>query len=72
MELLVSSFLGTKSNSTPPTPATPRPGLEPGNGGPKETPKPKGLSMEELDALRTSDYRAYEQYIKTHEIEVDL
>ena len=68
MELLVSSFLGTQSVTEPPKP-TPKPGLETGQGGPKETPKPKSLSMDDLEALRKSDYKAYEAYIKTHPIE---
>jgi hypothetical protein len=67
MDLLVSAFL-QKNPSAPTTPATPKPGLETGTGGPKEAPKPKTITPEELGALRTSDTRAYEQYIKTHDI----
>jgi hypothetical protein len=70
MELLVSAFL-QKSPAESPRP-TPKTGLETGSGGPRNEPKPKGLSSEELEALRKNDYRAYEKYIKTHPIEIDL
>jgi len=69
MELLIDAFL--QKNPEAPKTVTPRPGLEPGSGGPKESPKPAGLTMEQLAALRSSDPRAYEQYIKTHDIEID-
>jgi hypothetical protein len=71
MDVLVDAFL-QKSGAAPAPKTTPKPGLEPGNGGPKETPKPKGLTMEQLSALRKSDPKAYEKYIKTHTIEVDF
>jgi hypothetical protein len=71
MELLVDAFLS--KNVTPPAPApTPRPGLETGQGGPRETPTPTvGLTMAELAALRKTDPKAYEKYIKTHDIAID-
>jgi hypothetical protein len=71
MSLLVDAFLH-KNPATPSTPVTPKPGLEPGSGGPRQNPKPETLSSEQLTALRTSDPKAYEQYLKTHEINVEV
>jgi hypothetical protein len=70
MDVLVAAFL-QKNPSPPPTP-TPTPALLTGNSGPRITEKPKTLTGEELQALRTSDYKAYEQYIKTHPINVEV
>lgn len=71
LDVLVDAFL--QKNVTPPAPVvTPKPGLEPGGGGPRETPKPKGLSTDELRALRTSNPKAYQDYIKTHDIDIDF
>jgi hypothetical protein len=71
MELLVDAFL-QKNGDAPAPVVTPKPGLEPGSGGPRTTEKPKALTSEELSALRTSDYKAYERYIKTHDVTVEL
>ena len=70
MDVLVNSFLQTQGSAPAPV-VTPRPALETGNGGPRETPKPAGLTMEQLGALRKADSKAYEQYIKTHDITID-
>lgn len=66
-DVLVSAFLGTL---TPNPKLTPKPGLETGNGGLKEPPKPKGISGDELSALRRNNPREYEKYIKSHPIDV--
>lgn len=71
MDVLVNSFLQTQGPAPAPT-VTPKPGLEPGNGGPRTPEKPKTLSGDELAALRKSDQKAYEQYIKTHDIDIDF
>ena len=71
MDVLASAFLQTQGLSAAPTPTPHKPGLETGQGGPRETPKPIGLTMEQLAALRKSDPKAYEKYIKTHEITID-
>ncbi len=71
MDVLVNSFLQTQGSAPAPK-VTPRPGLETGQGGPRTTEKPKGLSMDELKALRTSDPKKYQDYLKTHEVEVDF
>jgi hypothetical protein len=70
MDVLVNSFLQTQGTAPEPK-VTPKPGLEPGSGGPRTTPKPAGLTMEQLAALRKSDTKAYEQYLKTHDITID-
>lgn len=70
MDVLTNSFLQTQGSAPAPR-VTPKPGLETGNGGPKDAPKPKGLSSAELGALRTSDPKAYQDYLKTHEITLE-
>jgi hypothetical protein len=77
-DVLVKAFFGDLGTSPAPSPTPPapapesRPGLEPGNGGPRTPDAPKTLSAEELEILRKSDYKAYEAYIKTHEIKVEI
>ena len=71
MDVLANAFLQTQGLSAAPKPTPHKPGLETGGGGPRETPKPIGLTMEQLGALRNSDPKAYEKYIKTHEITID-
>ena len=72
METLVAAFQ-TKVSTPPanPNPPTPEPGLESGNGGPREPSKPKTKSATELKMLRKTDYLAYQEYIKTHPIDID-
>ncbi|HEY1757951.1 MAG TPA: hypothetical protein VGG72_21455 [Bryobacteraceae bacterium] len=70
MDVLVNSFLQTQGTAPAPT-VTPKPGLESGNGGPRTPEKPKNLSGDELAALRKTDQKAYEQYLKTHDITID-
>jgi len=66
LETLVSAFL-FESSSLPSAPRpTPKPGLLPGNGGPRGSDKPKLLSGEELKTLRQTDTNAYREYVKTH------
>lgn len=71
MQVLVDAFLHKIGVAPPPPPLTPKPGLEKGSGGPKESEKPAVLSGEELKALRVSDEKAYMEYIKTHDIPID-
>lgn len=69
VETLVSAFLFESSSTPSATPApTPQPGLLPGNGGPRESDKPKLLSGDELKQLRQTDEKAYKEYIRTHDI----
>jgi len=70
MDVLVNSFLNI-SGSAPAPKTTPKPGLETGQGGPRTVSKPTGLTMDQLAALRKSDQKAYEKYIKTHDITID-
>jgi len=70
MDVLVDAFLG-KQGSPPPKP-TPKPGLEPGSGGPRTPEKPKTLSTEELSKLRQNDPKAYQDYLKKHPIDLDV
>ena len=71
MDVLVAAFLNKAgSPAAPRTP--PKPGLEPGNGGPRTTETPKTLTSEQLTAIRTTDPKAYQDYLKTHEINVDV
>lgn len=67
MDLLISAFL-QKNPSAPARPATPKPGLEPGNGGPRTPDKPQLLSSTDLKTLRETDEKAYLAYIRTHDI----
>jgi len=70
MDVLIAAFL--QKNGTPQPPrTTPRPGLETGTGGPKTPDKPKTLDADELKMLRKADEKAYVQYIRTHDIDVD-
>jgi hypothetical protein len=48
--------------------------FETGNGGPKETPKPKSdkISIEEARTLRKTDYGKYTEYLRAGKIENDL
>ena len=63
----------TPMTTTPQTPAPEpmAPGLESGNGGPRTPDQPKQLSADELKTLRESDERAYNEYVRTHNIDVD-
>lgn len=70
MDILVGAFLQSQGSAPAPI-TTPRPGLETSSGGPKETPKPTGLTMEELRSLRMSSPKEYEKYIRTHDIQID-
>jgi hypothetical protein len=59
-------------NGTTPAPVTPpKPGLEPGNSGPRTPDKPNVLTPEQLAQLRKTDEKAYVAYIKTHDVELD-
>jgi len=71
MDVLVASFLQKQGGAPPAPKTTPKPGLEPGNGGPRTPERPKQLSATELAALRTSDEKAYMEYVKTHDVNVD-
>jgi hypothetical protein len=71
MDLIVGSFLQTQGTAPAPK-VTPKQGLEPANGGPRTTETPKGLSTDELRALRTSDPKGYQDYLKTHVISIDI
>jgi hypothetical protein len=70
MDILVDAFL-QRSAPAPAPATTPRPGLEPGNGGPRTPEKPQTLSAEQLKLLRTSDPKEYEKYLKTHDIDIE-
>lgn len=67
MEVLISAFLGEAAPAPAPR-TTPKPGLEPGNGGPRTPDKPKLITSSELQALRKSDEKEYMKYIRTHDI----
>ena len=70
MELLVDAF--NSKNGVAPAPVTPpKPGLEPGNSGPRTPDKPNVLTPEQLAQLRKTDEKAYVAYIKTHDVELD-
>ena len=64
MEVLISAFLGEAAPAPAPR-TTPKPGLEPGNGGPRTPDKPKLITSSELQALRKSDEKEYMKYIRT-------
>jgi hypothetical protein len=72
MEVLVDAFLGKQSATPEPPKPTPKPGLELGNGGPRTPETPKTLSTEALATLRQSDPKAFQDYLKTHPIELDI
>jgi len=71
MDVLVGAFL-QKNGSAPAPTTTPKPGLEPGSGGPRQAPKPTSLTADQLAALRTSDYKAYVEYITKHPIDLEI
>ena len=70
MDVLVGAFLQSQGPAPAPV-TTPRPGLEPGNGGPRIPEKPQQISAVDLAALRKSDEKAYMDYVRTHTIDVD-
>ena len=69
MELLVDAFNSKNGAPAPVTP--PKPGLEPGNSGPRTPDKPNVLTPEQLAQLRKTDEKAYVAYVKTHDVELD-
>ena len=73
---LARAFLYDVNKATPPTPPTPPPapegGLEPGGTGRIERPKAKELTAAELETLRKTDNKAYLEYVKTHEVNLDI
>ncbi len=71
IEVLISAFKNDNNTMTTPTPATPTPGLEPGNGGPREPEKPATLTADQLATLRTTDEKAWREYVNTHDIDVE-
>jgi hypothetical protein len=70
LNLVVDAFLSKKAPAAPPPAQTPRPGLETGTGGPRESEKPKSLSGDELKTLRQTDPKAYREYVMTHDIDI--
>jgi hypothetical protein len=66
LDVLKKAFL-FEAPASAPTP-TPKPGLLPGNGGPRGPEKPKLLSGDELKQLRQTNEKAYKEYIRTHDI----
>ena len=64
---LVSAFL-FEASSTPTTPSAPKPGLLPGNGGPRGTEKTKIMAPEALRTLRETDPAAYRTYVASHDL----
>jgi hypothetical protein len=66
LETLRKAFLFDSSTSAPKPKPTLKPGLLPGNGGPRDPEKPKTLSGEELKTLRQTDSAGYREYVKTH------
>jgi len=71
MDILTAAFLQKAPPSEVPK-TTPKPGLETGNGGPRSSDKPKTLTAEELQALRTTNPKGYQDYLKTHDITIDV
>lgn len=76
MELLVDSFLqktgAAAPTPTPPAPAQePKPGLLPGNGGPRTPDAPKKLSAEELKRIRETDTKRYMELVKSGQAELE-
>jgi hypothetical protein len=71
LDVLKKAFL-YDNQMTPTQPSTPQPGLEQGNGGPRTEEKPKILSGEQLATLRSSDEKAWRQYIQEHDISADI
>jgi hypothetical protein len=67
MDVLVDAFLN-KFPAAPSNP-TPKPGLEPGSGGPRKPETPNKISAENLQLLRKTNPKAYAEYIKKHSLE---
>jgi hypothetical protein len=73
MEVLVDAFLGKQGTAPEPPKPTPRPGLEPGNGGPRTPDKgPKKYTAEEMKTIRETDARRYAEIVKSGMYEADL
>jgi hypothetical protein len=71
MEVLVDAFLQKNGSAPAPTPKPSAPTLLTGNGGPRTPEKPQHISATDLAALRKSDEKAYMDYVRTHDIDVD-
>ena len=72
ISVLMDGFKGaaTTQPMNTPTPATP-PSIEQPNGGPRGSEQPKQISADDLKTLRETDERAYQEYIRTHDIDID-
>jgi hypothetical protein len=71
VDVLADAFLH-KATSTPPPKNTPRQVLNTGTGGPKESVKPKKVSLEEATVIRKTDYKRYMELVKAGLIEEDI
>lgn len=74
-DILAQAFLFEASDDeAPPVEHKPNlnPGLERGNGGPRQAPKPKKLSLEEAGSLRKTNYKEYMRLLKAGMIEDDI
>ncbi|HKQ06129.1 MAG TPA: hypothetical protein VJ464_13420 [Blastocatellia bacterium] len=67
VEVLVDAFL--HKSSTPTSKNTPRQVLNTGTGGPKESVKPKKVSIEESIVIRKTDYKRYKELLDAGLIE---
>lgn len=72
LETLAKAFLFDASEDSPaPQPVVKTPGLENGNGGPRQAPKPKKIPIEEAAKLRQTDYREYQRLVMAGMIETE-
>ena len=64
LDVLAQAFLFREGGEVPSVRRTPV--LEPGSGGPKETPKSKKMTSEELKVLRENDPKKWREIITKH------
>lgn len=69
LDKLAKVFVIENGLATPPAPK--RVGLEKPTGGPKNTPKPQGMSIEDVQRIRTSQPKLYQKMLKDGRINPD-
>lgn len=67
-DVLVDAFLH-KTTSAPAPKKDPKPVLQTGTGGPKDSVKPKKVTLEEAKVIRETDYRRYMELVRAGQIE---
>jgi len=68
-EVIAKAFLFDAEDETPPAPSPKTEALPAGSGGPRDSLKPKKVSLEEAAQIRKTDYKRYMELVKNKQIE---